>query len=104
MSMFERRGPLDVIVKQHARMPKREWLKLQVIRNRERASGAVSPLTGRKVSRNDTLWAIVVRGLADYEKEHGPIVVSEHDALDDGDEDAKPEKAPRTKKAAKKTP
>lgn len=99
--MLERRGPLDVIVKQHARLPKREWLKLQVVRNRERDAGAVSPLTGRKVSRNDTLWAIVVRGLADYEREHGTIAVSENDALDDGDDDVKPVAA-KKKSAAKK--
>ncbi|QSQ24890.1 hypothetical protein JY651_08105 [Pyxidicoccus parkwayensis] len=86
MPMFERRGPLDVIIQKPARLPKREWLKLQVVRNREREANAVSPFTGRKVSRNDALWAIVVRGLAAYEAEHGPISVSDEDGIEDDEE------------------
>lgn len=100
MPMFQTRGPLDVIIQKPARLPKREWLKLQVVRNREREAGAVSPLTGRKVSRNDALWAIVVRGLEAYEREHGAIPVSEQDELEDDDGAEKPTGRPAAKKGA----
>lgn len=103
MPVFEAENPLDEMKPHNFRFPAWLLLKLKHIARVERARGAKSPYTKRKVAMNDVAISGAVRLVENFEKEHGEIPVSADDLAREDDEDDPPAKTkkPSPKKAGR---